>query len=64
MITCSPLNAASVLDVSSVMGARRLKADALSCLARNLAKASEPDGGESIRELCKVRLGITRTGTG
>jgi hypothetical protein len=41
MISCSPLTAASVLDVSSVLSAPRLKAEALSCLARNLAEAAE-----------------------
>ena len=46
-------NAAAVLDVACVLDASRLKAEAASVLARRLRECSEPDGGESLRELCK-----------
>ena len=50
MIKVTPENAASVLDVASVVRADRLKWESLSVLSRNLVECSA-DGGDSLSEL-------------
>lgn len=50
MIKVTPENAASVLDVASVVKADRLRMESLGVLSRNLVECSA-DGGDSLREL-------------
>ncbi|GMH56388.1 hypothetical protein TL16_g02122 [Triparma laevis f. inornata] len=51
MIVVTTENAASVLDVACTVNAERLKVESMSVLVRNLVDCTEPDGGDSLREL-------------
>jgi alpha-tubulin suppressor-like RCC1 family protein len=51
MIAVTPENAAATLDVACVVGAERLKVEALSVLSRKLEQCAEPDDSKSLKEL-------------
>jgi hypothetical protein len=51
MVAVTPQNAAATLDVACLVGAARLRGEALSVLSRKLDECAEPDGGDSLKEL-------------